>query len=359
MPRRYLDVGEMDPSMASKAPRKTERSHAENQERAYIAASRRADRSIEARVQSARMASEIHKKRTGKAFHITEEIVIKEEMYEEEEDDFPRSYRLLGPHMQTSSAEMNSRVETYLTNRVAMSKLMSATDQDWRDNAVNRAFAETFPDANRHAQTLTQRWSTPGYPGPIPQQPARLQSPPTPSFDANFQSINYGSGNGQDERSRSFSGVSPSDLETDSNLSPQAMTPSSGTHPETPQSQAPSAFGSIMTSNLMGYGSEESAFTNELPTEAKMLMGGGMNFNGSNPNMYTQDWFSGNVSMFSYPLSETMKMEDDSNGRDAQPGFFDDNDMGSMEWDSAPQANPGEEPSWDTFLNDTWTNEQQ
>ncbi|KPM35728.1 hypothetical protein AK830_g10843 [Neonectria ditissima] len=358
MPRKYLDAANMNPSTATKTPRKTERSHAENQERAYIAASRRADRSIEARVQSARMASEIHKKRTGKAFHITEEIVVKEEMYEEEEEDFPRSYRLLGPHMQTSSAEMNSRVETYLTNRVAMSKLMSASEQDWRDNAVNRAFAETFPDANRHAQNLTQRWSTPGYPGPVSQQPPRLQSPPSPSFDANFQPINYGSGNGQDERSKSFSGVSPSDLETDNKLSPQAATPNSASHPQTPQSHAPSAFGSIMTSNLMNYGSEESAFTNELPAEAKMLMGGGMDFNSSTPNMYTQDWFSNNASIFNYPLPESTKAGDGKNGRDAHSGLFDES-MGSMEWDSAPQSNPGEEPSWDTFLNDTWTNEQQ
>ena len=38
---------------------KTERSHEENQERAYVAASRRSDRGIEARIKSARMAAEI------------------------------------------------------------------------------------------------------------------------------------------------------------------------------------------------------------------------------------------------------------------------------------------------------------
>ena len=76
------------------------------------------------------MASEIHKKRTGKAFRITEEIVMKEEMYEEEDDDFPRSYRLLKSNMQTSSAELNARVDAYLTNRVAMSQLLSSTETD-------------------------------------------------------------------------------------------------------------------------------------------------------------------------------------------------------------------------------------
>lgn len=126
---------------------KTERSHEENQERAYIAASRRADRSIEARVQSARQASEIHRKRTGKGFKITEEIVIKEEMYEEEDDDLPRSIHLLNAHMQTSSIDLNSRLESYLSNKVAFSNALARSNMAWRSNEINRAFAESFPNA--------------------------------------------------------------------------------------------------------------------------------------------------------------------------------------------------------------------
>ncbi|CAG8595669.1 12232_t:CDS:2 [Racocetra fulgida] len=49
----------------------------------YIAASHRGDRSMEARIESARKASEIHKKRTGKALRITPEDVRNEEMYQE------------------------------------------------------------------------------------------------------------------------------------------------------------------------------------------------------------------------------------------------------------------------------------
>ncbi|CAG8449471.1 10505_t:CDS:2 [Diversispora eburnea] len=63
--------------------RNQERTHEENQERAYIAASHRGDRSMEARIESARKASEIHKKRTGKALRITPEDVRNEEMYQE------------------------------------------------------------------------------------------------------------------------------------------------------------------------------------------------------------------------------------------------------------------------------------
>ncbi|OAQ66474.1 hypothetical protein VFPPC_08024 [Pochonia chlamydosporia 170] len=133
--------------MSDMGTRKTERSHEENQERAYIAASRRADRSIEARVQSARQASEIHKKRTGKGFKVSEEIVMKEEMYEEEDDDMPRSIHLLNANMQTPSADMNLRLESYLANKVAFSQALAQSNMAWRDNEINRAFAESFPNA--------------------------------------------------------------------------------------------------------------------------------------------------------------------------------------------------------------------
>ncbi|CAG8206792.1 unnamed protein product [Penicillium nalgiovense] len=64
------------------------RSREENQERAFIAASRRKDRSLDARVKSANRASSLHKRRTGRAFHITKEIVEEEDMYEEVDERY-------------------------------------------------------------------------------------------------------------------------------------------------------------------------------------------------------------------------------------------------------------------------------
>jgi len=69
------------------------RTHGENQERAYIAASRRTDRSMEARMESARRASDLHQKRTGKRLRITEKIVQMEEMYEEEDPNYEERAR--------------------------------------------------------------------------------------------------------------------------------------------------------------------------------------------------------------------------------------------------------------------------
>ncbi|PYH46136.1 uncharacterized protein BP01DRAFT_23825 [Aspergillus saccharolyticus JOP 1030-1] len=64
------------------------RTKEENQERAFIAASRRKDRSLDARVESANRASSLHKQRTGKALLISRDIVEREAMYEEVDDRY-------------------------------------------------------------------------------------------------------------------------------------------------------------------------------------------------------------------------------------------------------------------------------
>ncbi|KAL8722787.1 MAG: hypothetical protein Q9225_000799 [Loekoesia sp. 1 TL-2023] len=158
---------------------KTERTHEENQERAYIAASRRSDRSLEARVESARRASEIHKRRTGRSLRVTEQDVVNEEMYEEEDDDLPVQYRRLTAHLQTGSADFNRRLSAYLTNHVAM---RSALDQ-----AITNSYAQQYPNAPQFAH------NQPGmYPSPLmPQNMTPAQSPQSymqPAFSsANFR----------------------------------------------------------------------------------------------------------------------------------------------------------------------------
>ncbi|MCJ1296132.1 hypothetical protein MMC34_007697 [Xylographa carneopallida] len=132
---------------------KTERTHEENQERAYIAASRRSDRSLEARVESARRASEIHKRRTGRSLRVTEQDVVNEEMYEEEDDDLPMQYRRLTAHLQTGSADFNRRLAAYLTNHVAM---RSALDQ-----AITNSYAQQYPNAPQFAHNQQTTYPSP------------------------------------------------------------------------------------------------------------------------------------------------------------------------------------------------------
>ncbi|KAK3677415.1 hypothetical protein LTR78_002953 [Recurvomyces mirabilis] len=137
-------------SMSSIKPVKTERTHEENQERAYIAASRRSDRSLEARVESARRASEIHKRRTGRSLRVTEQDVINEEMYEEEDDDLPMQYRRLTAHLQTQNVDFNRRLQAYLVNQVAMRQ------------AVGNATVDTMQMGNQGCNPQAQ-FMNPGF----------------------------------------------------------------------------------------------------------------------------------------------------------------------------------------------------
>lgn len=125
---------------------------------AYLAASRRSDRSIEARVGSARRASEVHRRRTGRSLRITEQDVVNEEIYEEEPMHF------------------NRRLSAYLTNHVAM---RSALDQ-----AITNSYAQQYPNALQfvHNQNMypPQQQSPPSF-GPQASHGTPTYSPSMPS----------------------------------------------------------------------------------------------------------------------------------------------------------------------------------
>jgi hypothetical protein len=118
---------------------------------AYIAASRRSDRSLEARIESARRASEIHKKRTGRALRVTEQDVINEEMYEEEDDDLPTQYQRLNAHLHTTSVMFNKKLHDYIATQhgvrnMFMSQYQNPSFQQYGGQYSSNA--ATFPQAN-------------------------------------------------------------------------------------------------------------------------------------------------------------------------------------------------------------------
>jgi hypothetical protein len=130
-------------SFTATRPVKTERTHEENQERAYIAASRRSDRSLEARIESARRASEIHKKRTGRALRVTEQDVINEEMYEEEDDDLPTQYQRLNAHLHTTSVMFNKKLHDYIATQHGVRNMFMSQYQN--QNPPFMQFGAQFP----------------------------------------------------------------------------------------------------------------------------------------------------------------------------------------------------------------------
>jgi hypothetical protein len=104
------------------------RAYSNGPSRAYIAASRRSDRSLEARIESARRASEIHKRRTGRALRVTESDVVNEEMYEEEDDDVTHAYRNLGMLMGGNS--IDRRFAAYYQHQMHMRNIVDRALQE-------------------------------------------------------------------------------------------------------------------------------------------------------------------------------------------------------------------------------------
>lgn len=153
-----------DSDVAEMPLKRTHRTHEENQERAYIAASRRADRDIEHRIRSALKASECRKKRTGRGLKITREAVMGDEQYESEDDD-PATRRFSMPAT-TSSA---------LTN-----PYIPHTSRADRYAEVDALFAKHFP----HIQ-LSSRWTSQTHPPAHRHsfsQPLHLQTTYVPRY---------------------------------------------------------------------------------------------------------------------------------------------------------------------------------
>jgi hypothetical protein len=67
---------------------------------------------------------------------VTEQDVISEEMYEEEDDDLPSQYRRLAAHLQTNSSIFNQRLAAYLTGQIGV---RSAVDQ-----YLSNSYAQQF-----------------------------------------------------------------------------------------------------------------------------------------------------------------------------------------------------------------------
>ncbi|KAI1378001.1 hypothetical protein F4677DRAFT_32283 [Hypoxylon crocopeplum] len=312
MPKRSFDLSIAMPANERVPPvkvQKTERSHEENQERAYIAASRRADRSLEARVQSARQASEIHRRRTGRGLKVSEEIVLKEEMYEEEEDDLPRHYKYLTAHLQTNSSDMNHRVNAYITTQAAMATMA-------RYNEVNRLFSESFPTAVSYQQNLNNSM----YMAPLMNSdgtfPHRMSTSGSSQRSPSTRTHSVSSASQFGRRDSATIG-SPVPNSATSTSSPPALTPASSTtdadtfeSKNTPY-QTPSAFSNFnLDPQLAHQSASSSAFTSELSNEVKMLANidmtdpMAMHFMGDNPSVHE---------MFGpYPGDPTTQQENDN-----------------------------------------------
>jgi hypothetical protein len=124
---------------------------------------------------------------------VTEQDVINEEMYEEEDDDLPLQYRRLTAHLQTGSADFNRRLAAYLTNQVAM---RSAMDQ--MVNGYPMQYGN--PQYPQPAQMFQSPMMPPQHMAASPGQAYRSAPYPSP-HQANFRQLHA--------RAYSMAGPSP------------------------------------------------------------------------------------------------------------------------------------------------------
>lgn len=264
------------------------------------------------------MASEIHKKRTGKSFKITEDIVLKEEMYEEEDDDLPRSYRLLSSQLETSSRNTNDRLEAFLDNKLAMSTLLAKTNEEWRENEINKLFAKSFP----HMSSPQQQQQRPVQHGQDMYHPAQHQL--KQSIAAMPESTH-----------------SP-DVDSLRRNSEAAMAP--------PQSHYPQH---IQTTLPPDFEANNSAFTPDFTPDVGMLMAQSNADGTFNPFM--EQWMPSGGYAFDNPdSSRSNKFVDEQSWPVQNPDMMD-----MSKWSNFAQTAPMDD-TWQTFINDgAWGPEQE
>lgn len=234
---------------------------------AYIAASRRSDRSLEARIESARRASEIHKRRTGRGLRVTEQDVVNEEMYEEEDDDLPTQYQRLNAHLHTTSVMFNKKLHDYIATQHGVRNMFMSQYQSppYQQNGGQQAGAGSMPQARvnnwlnpsmlppqqfnsstpqgfQQAQPYIPAAGQPqGFrqsPYHIPQRPQShqrslsIQMPPAANFDAVSQQMGNGASTPQEDMSRRMS-LPPQAFQQ------QVLTPTDAKPQLTPQTQSP------------------------------------------------------------------------------------------------------------------------
>jgi len=137
-------------------------------------------------LESARRASEIHKRRTGKALRVTEADVQNEEMYEEE-DDLPTSFVYgMGP----TAADFRMRMAAYYESQQALRNAMAFASAGGNLNALPPQPPVSLRDYyQQFAQRYPFNWTSNQYLFPPPQMPATMQpslvhqtSPPLPAI---------------------------------------------------------------------------------------------------------------------------------------------------------------------------------
>jgi len=191
-----------------------------NCERAFTAASRRSDRDIDARYQSALTASDMHFLRTGKYLKVTREMVMNEEMYEEE-DSHPRLWTAnLRQDSDPRIAALNQQYTSIDMQFQAAFPGLARTPSASMSPTVPMTMSPTAPSPTADALTY------------YPQQTAQLDlmqycmAQFVPGFaPQRFAPVNYETSNGSTPPSLTDSGGASPHIPTSPPSSPHTTVP--------------------------------------------------------------------------------------------------------------------------------------
>ena len=101
---------------------------------------------------------------------MTEQDVVNEEMYEEEDDDLPMQYRRLTAHLSTGNADFNRRLSAYLTGQIATRTAL--------DQVIAQSLCNQYPNASQFAQHSPFAAPYPSPFGAVPMMPPSFQQTP-------------------------------------------------------------------------------------------------------------------------------------------------------------------------------------
>ena len=299
---------------------------------------------MEARVESARRASEIHKRRTGRSLRVTEQDVINEEMYEEEEDDLPSQYRRLTAHLQTNSTAFNQRLAAYLTGQIGV---RSAVDQ-----YLSNSYAQQFPNVQQF-QPNQPMYQNPGMAQQFHQQmmqqshsPASMyRQAPYPIPNLHQQQAIHGRSasiaNPQMSSHKTQSPVLPDDEKRRMSIATVPTTTGSPDLTRTPMSNTSSTPKTIPTTPQTSFSQQQplqafqsqynnsslnpdlSLLTTALPTESQMLLGSALDPRDPMTNMFMagSQYMPNSYYNFDATLPPTMSIGKDVSGGQLYPSF--------------------------------------
>jgi hypothetical protein len=127
---------------------------------------------------------------------VTEQDVINEEMYEEEDDDLPTQYKRLNAHLHTTSVMFNKKLHDYIATQHGVRNMFMS---QYQNPQQFQQFGGQYSPQNNGAFPATNNWLN-----PTMMPPQQFNQSATQNFNQQSQPSNAGSSQQQGFRSSPY-----------------------------------------------------------------------------------------------------------------------------------------------------------